>query len=86
MDICLYRRFTHVWHNSRTEEVILVYGNKENPEMSISLTEEFILVRDSEFDYKEILFPFSWTPYTPSIADKPLLNIDAVSDVSAVEW
>lgn len=83
LDYCLHRKFVHVFHNTRTREIIVVYGDRQNPEMSLSITPEYILARDSEARYIEILFPRTWPKENP---DHSLSMIEAVSDVSAVEW
>lgn len=83
LDFCLNRRFVHVFHNTRTREIIVSYGDRQKPEMSLSITSEYILARDSEARYIEILFPRTWPNENPDLS---LAKIEAVSDVSAVEW
>ena len=83
IDFCLHRRFVHVFHNTRTMEVIVLYGDKNKPEMSISITQENILARDPEANYVEMLFPQVWTEESPATE---LLQIEEVSQVSAVDW
>lgn len=83
IDFCLHRRFTHVFHNTRTGEVIVAYGDRIKPEMSISITRENILARDPESKYAEILFPISWPTDSP---EHSFFAIEEVSQISAVEW
>lgn len=83
IDFCLNRRFAHVYHNTRTAEVVVLYGDKNKPDMSISITKETILVRDPEAKYVEILFPFTWSDQNP---DTQLMRIEEVSTVTPVEW
>lgn len=83
IDYCLNRRFIHVFHNTRTREVIVLYGDKNKPEMSLSITKDHILARDPEANYVEMLFPLAWSEQSP---DTQLMRIEEVSSVTPVEW
>jgi hypothetical protein len=83
IDYCLHRRFIHVFHNPRTREIIVSYGDKLKPEMSISITKDHILARDPDANYVEMLFPLTWPEQSP---DTQLMRIEEVSQMSAVEW
>lgn len=55
------RKFTFGHYNPRFQEVVVYYGRHDTPEMIISITRDKILSKDSEYTYKEIIFPYTWS-------------------------